>query len=558
MTSSKEPLADVRHWLQRGLLAGRIGDYDEARHCFQAARDLDPDSLTALLWLAWLAPRRRERLALFCRVLELDPCNEHAQAGIEWLGSHPPRGDGRVADSLRQTGAAIEGGKPAQVRLAPVVSPFRRGQALIGIAALTGRRLAFGALVLITTIFLTHMGFALAQGLTLYPAASSCRPLSRSCKFTLNQALTLFPALTSSVSKTAVYLARLAQGDLGLSRPGTLTLRSVPVAEVLPPALSKSLGLMFVSLLIATLVGVVLGLWAARRRHSNWSLPILLSSITGISVPSFFAALLLQLAMVRWAHAFGGPLLPLVGFGWDQHLILPALVLAARPVAQIARVTFISVGEILDQDFIRTAHGKGLSPGYVLSRHVVRNAAIPILTTVGLSLRFSLSSLPVVEFLFHWAGVGYTLLKAISHLDENVTVALLLCLSIFFILINLVLEASYRLIDPRLQEHPAYVRRGERGNPVELVQAALADLGDWIAHNPLSEWLRRRQSAPSPNPFQAVLARNGINVAPADYRSERQRAWLLGTLGNLPFVTGGVLAAALTIIFVFGPQLAPH
>jgi len=559
VTHSEESVSDVRSWLQRGLLAGRSADYTEARRCFQVARDLDPDNVVVLLWLAWLAPSRRESLSLFCRVLELDPHNKRAQAGIDWVRRRPHSGcpEGEAEAAIAE--AAIDEGKLDQARQRmPVVYRSGWAQTMMGVVAFLTQRLAFGALVLIAIIFLSHLGFALARGLTAYSAASSCRPMSGPCRVTLAQVLPLYPALASSASKTLAYLGRLAQGDLGLTKSGTLGLRSIPVGEVILPALSKSLGLLAVSLLIATLLGIILGLLAAGRRHSGWSLPILLASIVGVSVPSFFAALLLQLAMVRWTRVFGQPLLPIVGFGWDLHIILPALVLAARPVAQIARVTFVSVGEIFDQDFVRTAHGKGLKPRPVLSRHVIRNAAIPILTTVGLSLRFSLSSLPVVEFLFRWTGVGFILLKAISRQDENLSVALLLCLGITFFLINLILDTSYRQIDPRLRENLARVRRGERGSLVEALQSSLVSLWDLIAHNPLGEWLKRRRAAPTPSPFRSVLEKIEFDATPVDHRAERRRAWFRGTLGNLPFLVGGILVFALIMVFVFGPHLAPH
>jgi peptide/nickel transport system permease protein len=277
-------------------------------------------------------------------------------------------------------------------------------------------------------------------------------------------------------------------------------------------------------------------------------------------VPSFFAALLLQLAMIRWAQAFGRPLVPIGGFGWNERIILPVLVLSARPVAQIARVTFVSLSEALEQDFVRTAHSKGLTPRQVMNRHVIRNAAIPILTTVSTSLRFSLSSLPVVEFFFGWPGLGFTLLKAISRQDDNLTVALVLCLGTLFILVNLILEVSYRLIDPRLRETPAHIGQWQQGNLAESVKALLADLRDLIGDNPVSNWLARRQATPSPSPFRAVLERSGVGfeVTAEEHRAERRRAWRRGTLGNLPFVAGAILVAGLIAVVLFGPGLAPH
>jgi peptide/nickel transport system permease protein len=431
----------------------------------------------------------------------------------------------------------VNSDSPARPTPSESIAPQpRRREALIGIVAFTARRLAFGVLVLTAITYLSYLGLGMAQGIAFRPA------------------------LARAAWKTLTYMGRLARGDLGLSAAGSITLLPKPVAEVVPATLSKSLGLLAAALLIATLVGAALGTWAAGRRHSGWSLVTLLASIAGVSVPSFFAALLLQLAMIQWARAFGHPLLPTGGFGWDKHIILPALVLAARPIAQIARITFVSLSEALEQDFVRTAHSKGLWPRQVMIGHVIRNAAIPILTTVGTSLRFSLSSLPVVEFFFGWPGLGFNLLKAISRQDDNLTVALILCLGALFILVNLTLEVGYRLIDPRLREAPAYIVQGERGNLAERVKSLLADLRDLIADNPVSNWLARRRAGPSPNPFRAVLEQNRtpFAVTQEEHRAERRRAWLRGTVGNLSFVAGGILIAILITVFAFGPRLAPH
>ncbi|MFQ5595719.1 MAG: ABC transporter permease subunit, partial [Anaerolineae bacterium] len=408
--------------------------------------------------------------------------------------------------------------------------------ALIGVAALLVRRLLFGALALLAIIFLTFFGLDMARG-TVFRAA-----------------------LVRAASKTPAYLGRLAEGDLGLTAAGSITLRPLPVAEVVPAMLTRSLGLLAAALLIAALVGVALGVWAAGRRHANWSVAILLISIIGVSVPSFFAALLLQLAMIRWTRTFGHPLVPVGGFGWDKHIILPALVLAARPIAQIFRVTFVSVGEVLDQDYVRTAHSKGLRPRQVMLGHVIRNAVIPILTTVSLSLRFSLSSLPVVEFFFGWPGVGFNLLKGIARQDDNLTVILVLCLGALFILVNLLLDVSYSRINPRLRQSSTFREHRQSGNLMETLMSSLAELRESIVDNPLRNWLNRMRATPPPSPFRAVLEqrRRRIVIPPEDYSAARRRAWLHGTLANLPFVVGAILVAGLVIVFVFGPRLAPH
>ena len=354
---------------------------------------------------------------------------------------------------------------------------------LIGIATFVLQRLAFGVLVLVAIIFLSYLGLDMARG-NAFP-----------------------PALNQAGWKTVTYLGRLAQGDLGLSAAGSITLRPILVSEVVLNTLPRSLGLLAASLLVAVLLGALLGILAAMRRHTHRSLILLLASIVGVSVPSFFAAFLLQSIVIRLTRMLGWHLLPVGGFGWDAHIILPALVLAARPVAQIARITFVKVGEVLDQDFVRTAYSKGLKSTQVLFRHAIRNAAIPILTTIGVSLRFSLSSLPVVEYFFGWPGVGFTLLKAIGRQDDNTTVALLLCLGLLFILVNLILEVSYRFIDPRLREPtPTQLGREVRSSPLKWLKSTLVDLRDMIVDNRPMNWLTRRKAARVPSRIRTPCA----------------------------------------------------
>lgn len=398
------------------------------------------------------------------------------------------------------------------------------------------QRFLFGALILLAIAYLVYFGLDMAEGADLQVA------------------------LLRAGRNTATYVRRVMQGDWGLSFAASATYVAVPVAEAVPELIVKSLGLLAVSLAVATCIGTVLGMWAARRRHTGWSLVTLLLSVIGISVPSFFAALLLQLGAIHWTRTFGKALLPVGGFGWDERIILPALVLAARPIAQIARLTYVTVGQVLDEDFVRTARSKGLSGQLVMSRHVVRNAAIPILTTIGVSLRFSLSSLPVVEYFFNWTGLGFAVLKAIAYRDDNLTVALMLFLGMLFIGINLALEVVYRLIDPRLRESGGQVAGQEHEGLISILHALVVDAWEAIAHLPLWRRLRRVQPEPSASPFQEVSARRGItvDVGAEEYRQERRRAWVRGTVSNVPFVIGGLLVAALLAVVLFGPAWTPH
>ena len=133
-------------------------------------------------------------------------------------------------------------------------------------------------------------------------------------------------------------------------------------------------------------------------------------------------------------------------------MLLPGLVLAARPLAYITRASFLAVRRIMEEDFIRTAYAKGLSQRRTVNVHALRNIAIPIFTAIGVSLRFSLSALPVVEFLFAWPGMGLRLLEAIDARETVVVVTLAAAMGATFLILNLALDVLYRILDPRTRD----------------------------------------------------------------------------------------------------------
>jgi ABC-type dipeptide/oligopeptide/nickel transport system permease component len=251
---------------------------------------------------------------------------------------------------------------------------------------------------------------------------------------------------------TVDYLRGLVRGDLGVIASGPLSLAAKPVAAELRRALPLSLGLLATALALAAVVGLALGTGAALLRTSRFSGALLFASVLGISTPSFFAAMLLIWLGVWLYQATGTHFFPIAGFGWDAHLILPTLVLAARPAAAVTRLSCNALVEVLEADYIRTATAKGLGPRVVLLRHVLRNAGVPVLTTLGVSLRFSLAILPIVEYIFNWPGIGRILLTAIQIQDTVTVIGMTLPLVLLFVLVNLLLEILYPLIDPRLQD----------------------------------------------------------------------------------------------------------
>jgi ABC-type dipeptide/oligopeptide/nickel transport system permease component len=265
--------------------------------------------------------------------------------------------------------------------------------------------------------------------------------------------LRMLPSAAPAAGESTVqYLRDLAHGDLGTVASRFGRTEGTPVVTELARALPKSLGLLSVSLMIAVLAGLYLAISAALRRHSRLSGLLLFSSALGVSTPSYLAAMLLIWLAVWLYRTTGQQALPIAGFGWDAHLLLPALVLAARPAAAVTRLGYNALVEILEADHVRTARSKGLKENVVLLEHVLRNAGVPILTTIVVSLRFSLAILPIVEYIFSWPGIGQALLSAIQAGDTDAAIGMILPLALLFVLVNLIAESLYLRLDPRLRD----------------------------------------------------------------------------------------------------------
>ena len=414
--------------------------------------------------------------------------------------------------------------------------PSDRTSTITAILLLAGKRLLLGIITIVAIIFLSYLGLDMARGADIQSA------------------------FINASSNTGAYLNVLVKGDLGQTAESSFSLFPVSIIEILPEIAKRSLGLLFTSLIFAVLVGVPLGIWAAVRRNTPWALMTIVGSIAGISMPSYFAALLLQILAIKLTQHFGRTVLPAGGFGWDLRLLFPAIVLALRPLAQITRVTFISVSEVFSQDYVRTARSKGLGARRVLIWHVLRNASLPILTTISLSLRFSLSSLPVVEFFFGWQGLGYHLLRSISSHDDDFTIAMLLCLGLLFIVVNFLLDMSYFFVDPRLRTIHSQTIRSDGMSWFERIQSAFSSVISVVTENPITRWVRRRKKpegfniqgdvSTEPDPSED----GEMDIA----RASRKRAWIKGTLGNPAFMIGGLLTLVILIVIIFGARLSPH
>lgn len=226
----------------------------------------------------------------------------------------------------------------------------------------------------------------------------------------------------------------------------------VPAFTLVLDLFKNSAGLLGVSLLMAALAGTAAGILAAVAHRKVIAPLMLVISILGVSTPSFLLAMFLWIISLNISRTTGWfEPLPPTGLGWDVHLILPALVLASRPFAQIMQVTYVTMTNLLDQDFIRAAQARGGSQLYLIRVHALRNILIPVLTTLTTSLRFSLSSLPVIETFFLWPGLGLAILQAINLNMPTLVTDLTTSLGLLFLLLNFLLDLLYPLIDPRLR-----------------------------------------------------------------------------------------------------------
>lgn len=294
------------------------------------------------------------------------------------------------------------------------------------------RRLVFLLITAIMIVFFVHLGMNMAAN------SSSAQP-----NYDLgSQAVVAWHDAT-------LYLRFLFVGQLGLVEQGS---GYIPVTTYLRQVYQNSMGLVAVSLACAAAVGGVLGAMLVLTRLKRVTLPVLTLTILGISTPSFFAALLLQQGEIAYLARTGKRLVSVSGYGWDfDHMLLPLLVLMARPLAYITRAVFMNLRRVMGEDFIRTARSKGLSFLRVVNVHAFRNLAVPVLTALGVSLRFSLGSLPIVEIFFGWPGLGKALLEAVDTRQTALAVTLALALGMTILVTNLVLDICYRLLDPRMR-----------------------------------------------------------------------------------------------------------
>lgn len=253
------------------------------------------------------------------------------------------------------------------------------------------------------------------------------------------------------------FISRVAVGDFGKS-----FVFNMPVLELIFSRLPATLELTLAAVIGATLVGVPLGMYAGYRPNGVMSKLIMAVSIIGFSVPTFWIGLVLILTFavtLGWLPAGGrGDTVSVFGVEWSfltlngwSHLFLPALNLALFKFAMMVRLARAGTREVMLTDTVRFARAAGESEWTILSRHVLRLIAIPLVTVFGLELSSTLAFAVVTETIFSWPGIGKLIIDSISSLDRPVMVAYLMLVAFLFIMINFAVDLAYAALDPRMR-----------------------------------------------------------------------------------------------------------
>lgn len=257
------------------------------------------------------------------------------------------------------------------------------------------------------------------------------------------------------------YFAGLLSGDLGMS-----IFQNEPVATIILGRLGATIELAVAALLIATVLGLAMGVVSAVRQGSAIDTISMIFAQIGVSMPVYWLSLLLMLAFavqLGWLPAIGrgAPVLeaiwaalsgrPQVLLDSLSHILLPALALSAAPAAIISRLTRTSMLEMLREDFVRTAYAKGLRRPRVIIRHVLRNALLPVLSVIGLRFGMLLGGAVLTESIFAWPGLGQLTITAISQRDLPLIQGIVLTFALIFALVNLVVDLLYAVVDPRVR-----------------------------------------------------------------------------------------------------------
>lgn len=253
------------------------------------------------------------------------------------------------------------------------------------------------------------------------------------------------------------FLWRALHGDLGNS-----FVHGMPAVDLILQRFPATLELVVVAILLTCILGIPLGLIAGLYRDQPLGKGIMATSVLGFSLPNFWQGMvfiLLFAVWLGWLPASGrGPTVNVLGIplsifsaqGWS-HIALPAVNLAVANIALILRMTASGVSEAQNQDYVRFARAKGVKPGRIVRRHILRNIMIPVVTVIGMEFGSLIAYSTITETVFSWPGMGKLLIDSVYQLDRPVVVAYVMLVTMLFVIINLVVDILYAVLDPRVQ-----------------------------------------------------------------------------------------------------------
>lgn len=242
------------------------------------------------------------------------------------------------------------------------------------------------------------------------------------------------------------FLGRMLRLDLGRS-----FVQKENVVDIIGYRLPHTLQLMTGGMFVALLIGIPAGIFSALKQYTWIDHALMIFALIGLSMPVFWQGLLFQLFLTQ--EKYGIALFPVAGYGDGNpiYMVLPSLVLGTNLSAVLARVTRSSMLEVRGQDYLKTARAKGLHERRVLLTHHLRNALIPVITVIGLQIAALLTGSLVTETIFNWPGMGRAIVPAIQSRDTPVIMGILTFGALMFIIINLITDLVYALVNPRIR-----------------------------------------------------------------------------------------------------------
>jgi len=247
------------------------------------------------------------------------------------------------------------------------------------------------------------------------------------------------------------WLGNLLQGKMGLSYQ-----YSVPVAQLIADRMQGTLLLGGVALAIGILLSIPLGMISAIRRNSKWDVVVTFIAFFGVSVPVFWLGIMLIVVFSVTLNVLPSAGMFTVGAPFSledrfKHLLMPAVVLATLPLAQLTRYVRSSTLEVIRQDYVRTAHAKGLQKRVVLMRHVLRNSLIPYVTILGVLVPRVLGGAAITEAVFAWPGMGRLAVEAAFTRDYPLIMGIIVVVAVIVVAANLLTDLAYGVLDPRIR-----------------------------------------------------------------------------------------------------------